>query len=449
MIFRPQPGKQERFHATSADIALYGGAAGGGKSWSLLFEPLRHVQVPGFGAVIFRRTTPQIMNEGGLWDESEKMYGLMGARPTKTRRVWEWPNGQHFRFSHLEHEKNKLDYQGAQIPYIGFDELTHFSRTQFFYMLGRNRSTCGVKPYVRATCNPDALSWVADFIAWWIGPDGFPIEERCGVVRWFVTVSNAPVWGGSEAELKKQYPDLDAKSFTFINAKLTDNQILMTADPGYRANLQALPLHERMALEQGNWKAFKQGKLFRYEWFDWCEEKDVPSITQLFVGVDPSGGHTLGHDEQGIVAAGKGIDGKIYVFGDYSTRDTPAGWGRRTCDAYDETDADGVLAEANYGGEMVKSTIQTVDANVPVRMVTATRGKAVRAQPLASLYEKKRVVHVGHFPQLEAELVGFDPDETKASPNRMDALVWATYPFIKPTGWAAQEVAEAKEKEKK
>jgi len=166
---KPLPGPQKDFFETTADIAIYGGAAGGGKTWALEVEPLRHVQlVQGFGGVIFRRTSNQIRNEGGMWDESFSIYPSCGATPFETTLEWIFPPFENrIRFAHMEHEKNRFDWQGAQIPYIGWDELTHFTEEMFFYMLSRNRSTCGVKPYIRATTNPDADSWVAEFIEWW------------------------------------------------------------------------------------------------------------------------------------------------------------------------------------------------------------------------------------------------------------------------------------------
>jgi hypothetical protein len=123
--------------------------------------------------VIFRRTTPQIRNAGGLRDKSVQFYGGIGTpRESNLERVFETENKtlNKLKFSHLEYETNKLDWQGTEIAYLGFDELTHFTRSQFFYILSRNRSTCGVKPYVRATCNPDPDSRVKDFIARWIEP---------------------------------------------------------------------------------------------------------------------------------------------------------------------------------------------------------------------------------------------------------------------------------------
>lgn len=254
---RPQPGPQENFLSTPADIAIYGGSAGGGKTWGLLLEPLRHVtKTPEFFAAFFRRTTVQVRNPGGLWDESIKLYGPIGsARPINQTLEWVFRGGGRVKFAHLEHETTVLDWQGSQVPLLCFDELCHFSAGQFWYLLSRNRSMCGVRPYVRATCNPDADSWVAELIAWWIDQaTGLPIPDRAAVLRWFVRINDTLVWGDTEADLRARYPDIPPKSLTFIPARLEDNAALMAADPGYRANLLALPLVERERLLGGNWK---------------------------------------------------------------------------------------------------------------------------------------------------------------------------------------------------
>ncbi len=253
----PQPGPQEAFLSTPADICIYGGAAGGGKSYALLLEPIRHINNPDFGAVIFRKNANQIMSEGGLWDTAMTIYPLIGAISKQTPTpTWNFPSGAKVSFSHMQLEKDVLSWQGSQIPLIAFDELTHFSQNQFFYMLSRNRSVCGVRPYIRATCNPDADSWVADFISWWIDEEtGYAIPERSGKIRYMARLSGEIIWGDSPEELVNDEIDLeDVKTVTFIASKLSDNQILMKADPGYMSNLKALSTVERERLLEGNWK---------------------------------------------------------------------------------------------------------------------------------------------------------------------------------------------------
>lgn len=286
---KPQPGPQEVFMRTTADIAIYGGEAGGGKSWCLLAEPLQDVENPHLGMVIFRRTSKQVKNEGGLWDESEAMYPDFGATSNRTDLQWSFPSGGSVTFAHLEHEKNKIDWQGAQIPVIGFDELTHFLEAQFWYLTSRNRSKHSIRKRIRATTNPtpedDPVGgWVARLIAWWIDQReeitdpsgekvknpayGLPIAERSGRLRWFVRIKGDLVWADSREELERQFPSAMPRSLTFIHARLSDNRILEEADPEYRAALEALPLVERERLLGGNWKARGEaGKYFNEAWF--------------------------------------------------------------------------------------------------------------------------------------------------------------------------------------
>lgn len=289
---KPQPGPQEQFLSSSADIVFYGGAAGGGKTWALLLEPLRHIGNKDFGAVIFRRESTQIVAEGGLWDESETIYPHLGADSRLSpRHQWRFPSDAVVTMTHMQHEKDRTAWQGAQIPLIEFDELTHFTRKQFFYMLSRNRSTCGVKPYIRATMNPvpddDPVGgWVHEFVGWYIGDDGYAIEERSGVVRWFTVVNDELRWADTPGELIEAYPDSEPKSFTFIKSSVYDNKILLAADPGYIANLKALPKVEREQLlgdekRGGNWKIKPTGgNLFNMAWFE-------------IVSAAPAGGETV------------------------------------------------------------------------------------------------------------------------------------------------------------
>lgn len=266
----PQEGPQTEFLESVADIVFYGGGAGGGKTYALLLDPLRHYENGEFGAVIFRRSTTQVRNQGGMWDESQKLYPMVMATPRESILEWTFPSGMAVKFSHLEYDKTVYDWQGSQIPMIGFDEITHFSEFQFFYMLSRNRSSSGVPGYIRATCNPDADSWVRKFVDWWIGPDGFAIKERSGIVRWFIRQNDTLVWGDSKEELIEKYGTKQIpKSFTFIPALLSDNKILMENDPSYVSNLHALPKVERERLLGGNWNIRPTaGNYFKREYFE-------------------------------------------------------------------------------------------------------------------------------------------------------------------------------------
>lgn len=304
ITIQPQEGPQVAALSSPADIVIYGGSAGGGKTWFLLVDPLRHIKNPRFGAVIFRRTTPQIRNQGAMWDASMQIYPHAKGSPRSHVLEWKFPSGAAIKFQHLEREESKLDLQGSEIPYIGFDELTHFTESQFWYMLSRNRTTCGIRPCVRATCNPDADSWVAGLISWWINQDtGYAIPERSGVIRWFVRVNEKLHWADTAEELREQFPDIPPKSLTFIHAKLDDNRVLQEADPNYYANLMALPLIERERLLSGNWKIRPiAGNIFRKEWFkvfpDYPRERHGSSLVRFW---DKAGSSTNGDWSTGLL----------------------------------------------------------------------------------------------------------------------------------------------------
>jgi predicted phage terminase large subunit-like protein len=291
MEIRAQSGRQELFLSSPADIAIYGGSAGGGKTWSLLIDPLRNIDNKDFGATLFRRTYPEITNQGGMWDESEKLYPYARGKGTRGDLVWRFPSGARVEFAHCQNEDDKKNYDGAQICLLAFDQLEHFSESMWWYLGMRNRSTCGVRPRIRATCNPDPDSWLIKdakegwgkgFIGWWIGEDGYADLERAGKIRWFVRWQDKLYWADTPEELNARFafvdPPLMPRSVTFIPATVWDNQILMKTDPAYLANLQSLPPIERERflgdrLKGGNWKVRPTaGKVFDRAWFKLVDE---------------------------------------------------------------------------------------------------------------------------------------------------------------------------------
>ena len=154
----------------------------------------------------------------------------------------------------------------------------------------------------------------------------------------------------------------------------------------------------------------------------------APEMQRIVVAVDPSGQGDDGQgDSIGIVVAGLGVDGRGYILADRSCDMSPAGWGARAVDAYREFNADRIVAERNFGGAMVEHVIRTVDRNVSYSEVTASRGKAARAEPVAALYEQGRVSHMGVFAGLEDQMCAMGPSgyAGKGSPDRLDAAVWA------------------------
>ena len=170
------------------------------------------------------------------------------------------------------------------------------------------------------------------------------------------------------------------------------------------------------------------GALWSRADIDALRVSSMPDLVRVIVAVDPSGTSGDGEgDDVGIVIAGKGVDGHAYVLGDWTCNLSPDGWARRTIEAFDHFKGDKIVAERNFGGAMVESVIRTVRKSAPVVLVNASRGKVARAEPVAALYEQKRVHHCGAFPDLEDQMVMMTPDGYigEGSPDRADSLVWA------------------------
>lgn len=778
MDIRPQPGPQEQFLATPADIAIYGGAAGGGKTYALLIEPLRHITTrPGFGAVIFRRNAVQIRNEGGLWDESESVYPLhpIGAVPRENTLDWTFPpHGNTLSFAHLEYDSTVYSWQGAQICFIGFDELTHFcvdpetevltadgwkripevevgdrvaslspsrdieyrpvvetntstyrgemisveqphginalmtpnhnvvvnvadnvgktgkakygswklrradslktcsvprtgawsgeevdttpltlptgrghgpnsnavpsiqtddwlqflgwfmsegcsfqmknrtgspvislrqtkedgkvkirevldklpwkhgetrdgqfricsrqlfdivhpwgnahikrvprwifglpprqislfldcfadgdghrttsggiqislsnegliddlqelyflcgrvaakghyvtqtgfdvwslsvsrparshcfvkadqwkrvpydglvhcitvagngnflarrngryhwtgnSKRQFFYMLSRNRSLCGVRPYIRATTNPDADSWVAEFIGWWIDQEtGLPIPERSGVLRWMVRVDDLIVWGDTAEELTAQYPGSQPKSVTFIPATLADNRILEREDPGYRANLMALSYVDQQRLLHGNWKVKPTaGTVFKREWLEVVDH--APHSTNRVRFWDTAATKPSARNRDPDYTAGllmSEVGGEYYIEDVVRIRETPGETDRQKR-AIAAEDGHGVrIRDEQEGGSSGKTAVhfaaRDTFAGYDYIGVPATGSKEVRARPVAAA-AYNHLIKIIRAPWNEALLAELHSFPDGPHDDQVDALAGA------------------------
>lgn len=151
----------------------------------------------------------------------------------------------------------------------------------------------------------------------------------------------------------------------------------------------------------------------------------LADMQRIVVAVDPAVTSGEDADETGIIVAGLGVDGFGYVLADLSCRLPPEAWARRAVNAYHAFQADRIIGEANNGGDLIESVLRTIDRTVSYKKVTASRGKRVRAEPISSLYEQGKVFHAEPFPDLEDQMCNYVPGNYDASPDRVDALVWA------------------------
>lgn len=429
-IIWPQPGGQEEFLNCEADICFYGGEAGSGKTWAVILDNMKWTGYPEYISAVCRKTYSQIFDAGGIWAEAVKVFGKLGGKPRRgDKPQFVFPSGAKTFFKHSQHAANvDMYWQGLQAAVIYLDEATQFEKSEFLYIMSRNRSMTGINSYIRATCNPDPQSWVRQLIDWWVGDDGKIIPERSGVIRYFVHRDEEFIFADNKQELVDRFGEkCQPKSLTFIRGFLKDNKKLLENDPGYEASLENLTDSQKSTLAYGNWNEIeKSDSMFPRVNFNnhRINTIEFDSMERIVVAIDPAGSTSKESDDTGIIVAGK-IGGHAYIFRDKTGKYLPQAWAKHACDLYDSYKADRIVAERNYGGDMVASTINMHRPDIHPLLVTATKGKSLRAEPVAALYEKGLIHHVGHgLKELEDEMHTYVPGQKK-SPNRLDALVWA------------------------
>lgn len=220
----------------------------------------------------------------------------------------------------------------------------------------------------------------------------------------------------------------------FISEPTNDTTYIHTT---YRHNLKNLSqsfiaqadrvkkenIHRYEHLFLGKWLDDAEGLLWNRVMIDRSRVASKPELVRIVVSIDPAATSNMESDETGIIVAGKDKEGKGYVLEDLSGKYSPNEWGKIAQQAAKNWNADCIVAEKNMGGDMVESVIKSSGTLTRIKLVTATKGKYVRAEPIYSLYEQHKIYHVGHFPILESQMITFDPEKGK-SPDRVDALVW-------------------------
>ena len=208
--------------------------------------------------------------------------------------------------------------------------------------------------------------------------------------------------------------------------------------PGYIENtLSNLPERQQERFLRGEWSDDTEGALWTLEMLARTREDRAPEeLARIVIGVDPAVTSRDSSDRTGIVAAGIDRAGVMHVLRDASCRKSPLEWAAEAVKLYHELDADLVVGEVNNGGDLIESLLRQLDRDVNFRAVRATRGKILRAEPIAALYARDLVRHAGEFPELEEEMLSYSPARSAASPDRLDALVWALSELARPAGGA-------------
>lgn len=246
VVWKPQP-QQAKFMARPEDEALYGGAAGGGKSDALVMEATRQVNIPYYKGLILRKTFPQLSE---LIDKSLNYYSraFPGAKYNASTHTWTFPSGAKIIFGSMNTSQAKYNYQGQAFDFIGFDELTHFTYDEYIYLVSRNRPNGpGTRCYIRATANPGGIGhgWVKDrFIT--AAPPMTTIWEDVSIVH------------------PDGHTEVQKKSRVFVPSTVFDNKILMANDPNYVARLASMGEAEKKALLYGDWDSYS-GQYFAFK----------------------------------------------------------------------------------------------------------------------------------------------------------------------------------------
>lgn len=334
-----------------------------------------------------------------------------GVEYTLSKTDWfaELPNGSQIWFGGLDDKERTEKILGMEFATIYLNECSQIPQGSRDIAVTRlaqqamqvidGRQDVPLKPRMYYDCNPPSKAhWAYRLF----------VEKR-------------------DPETKRPLPNPGDYDCFQINPQ--DNEENISA--GYLDTLRNLSARLQRRFLLGEFAEANPNALFSEDDIDKWRSLDgkLPDFVRVVVGVDPSGSgdvNNADNDAIGIIVGALGTDGNAYVVEDCTVKAGPATWGRVATDAFDRHAADVVVGESNYGGEMVRHTIQTARPRTPYKAVTATRGKVVRAEPISALYEQGKVRHVGYFAELEDELTAFSTAGYlgERSPNRADALIW-------------------------
>lgn len=440
----PHRGPQTRFLSLTCFEALYGGAAGGGKSDCLLVDATRYVgrgYGPDYQAILFRRTFPEL--EKSLIVRSHDLYPRLGARYNEQKKLWTFPGGERVLFGYMERDQDRLQYQGAAFQFVGFDEATHFSLVQYLYLFSRCRSARGIPCRIRGATNPGGPghAWVLERFGAWLDPEhGQPAAS--GEVRYFL-----PDDERGERQVPRGTLDgegVAALGRTFVAAKLEDNPTLF-ADPTYRAALAMLDPVTRAQLRHGNWLAATGKKLyFDRSWVEmisappegvqWVRAWDFAATAATRDSPDPdwTRGIKVGRDSRGIIIADVA-----------SVRGNP-GAVEALLRATAEADGPGCAVvlpqDPGAAGKVLVSHYQDVLMGYPVTVARASADKLTRFKPFSGYASPPRcgvrVVrgpwNAAFFDELESFPEGGHDDMVDATSDGFNELAGAVASPVEP-----------------
>ncbi len=407
------------------NIMLRGGSRSG-KTFLLVRAIIqRGINAPASRHVIFRFRFNHAKTS--VWaDTLPKVIKLcfpgLRVRFDKTDFYVELPNGSQIWIAGLDDKERVEKILGAEYATLYFNESSQIPWGSVETAMSRLAQRCPLAPEIAAATGREYLALKAYF-------DCNPPSK----LHWSYQLFRAKLKPGTKEALPS--PD------DYVEMKVNPADNADNLPEEYFDVLSSMSSAKRLRFEAGEWATEVNGALWTLD--DRKAEGDrvitgidsmriaadqMPEMRRIVVAVDPSGTKgDNGGDDIGIVVAGLGVDGMGYVLEDATCNLSPDGWGRRAVECYHRWEADRIVGERNYGGAMVEFVIKTADKNASYKEVVASRGKSVRAEPVAALHEQGKISHVGHFPDLEDQLCNFTASGYigDSSPDRADAYVWA------------------------
>lgn len=380
-------------------ILLFGGSRSG-KSFIIIFALImRALKEPGSRHLIVRFAFNHAKQS--LWhDTIPKVLALCfpGVHPKENKTDWfyEFENGSQIWLGGLDDKERTEKILGNEYASIFVNEASQISYASFCLLLTRLAQKTKLVNRLYVDCNPPATThWIYKMFIKNINPD-------------------------TEAPLKKEL-------YASMRMNPDDNAANLP-DDYIESVLGTLSQRQQDRFRFGKFLDDIEGALWTWDMIEKYRVDELPELTRVVIPVDPAVTKNDDSDETGIIPVGKGIDGHFYIIGDYSGKYSPEETARRIAVAYDDKQADLVVAEANNGGDYIRTVVKLVGGEMPYDDVWAARGKMTRAEPIALLYSQGRVHHYGRFSKLEDEMTTWQPNTGAKSPNRIDALVWgATY----------------------
>lgn len=347
--------------------------------------------------IILKKTFNSIKTSIGL-DTMPKVLELcfpnVKTKLDRTDWYWTFENGSEIWMAGLDDKERVDKILGKEYATMHFNEISEISYEAVTTAMSRLAQNCpGITNKVYYDCNPTSKS------------------------HW-----------GYKLFIEKKDP---TENILLKFPHLYDSMVMNPAsnaenlpDDYISITLESLPERARQRFLEGKWLDDMEGALWNYSMIQDSRRSDYPALKRVVVGVDPAVTAHEGSDLTGIVVVGQGIDDEFYVLEDYSILGTPLEWASQVNLAFMEWEADRVIGEVNNGGDLIEANLRTVNPNLPYKAVRSTKGKILRAEPIAALYEKCKVHHIDIFTELEEQMTCYNPLTATKSPDRLDAMVF-------------------------